>query len=72
MWNFQGSLFLVLEFPRDLTQFCLSFVLSGISRGKVKKKKKKIPGGGGGVYPQPPVWIFSAIAHFRGRKIEPR
>ena len=34
MWNFQG----------------LSFVLSGISRGKV--------------YPQPPlVWIFSGIAH---------
>ena len=26
MWNFQGSLFLALEFPRDLTQFC------GISR----------------------------------------
>ena len=27
MWNFQGSLFLALEFPWDLTQFC------GISRG---------------------------------------
>ena len=22
MWNFQGSLFLALEFPRNLTQFC--------------------------------------------------
>ena len=22
MWNFQGSWFLVLEFPRDVTQFC--------------------------------------------------
>ena len=27
VWNFQGSWFLALEFPRDLTQFC------GISRG---------------------------------------
>ena len=27
MWNFQVSLFLVLEFPRDLTQFC------GIAKG---------------------------------------
>ena len=26
MWNFQESLFLAFEFPRDLTQFC------GISR----------------------------------------
>ena len=46
MWNFQGSLFLVLKFPRDLTQFC------GIFRGwallcldfpgvtKVKKNEK--------------------------------
>ena len=44
MWNFHGSLFLALEFLRDLTQFCgisqgLSFVLSGICRDKVKKKK---------------------------------
>ena len=22
LWNFQGSLFLTLKFPRDLTQFC--------------------------------------------------
>ena len=27
LWNFQGSFFLALEFPRDPTQFC------GISRG---------------------------------------
>ena len=27
LWNFQGSFFLALEFPRDLTQFF------GISRG---------------------------------------
>ena len=37
MWDFQGSLFSVLEL-RDLTQFCgilgLSFVLSGFSRAK--------------------------------------
>ena len=46
MWNFKalikskvlGFLFLALEFPRDLTQFC------GISRGKVLLKKKKNPG----------------------------
>ena len=49
MWNFQGSLFVVLEFPRDRTQFF------GISRGLalfcleflgVKLKKWKIPGWG--------------------------
>ena len=28
LWNFHSSLFLILEFPRDVTQFC------GISRGK--------------------------------------
>ena len=58
MWNFLVSLVLTLEFPRDLTQFCgiskgLSFVLSGISRGNVKKEKFQ----GGGVkkvYPNPP------------------
>ena len=35
MWNFQRSLCLAREFPRDLTQFCgiLSFDLPGISRG---------------------------------------
>ena len=60
-----------MEFPRDLTILWniqgLSFVLSGISRDKVKKMK--FPGvmGGGGegefkkAYPQPPVWIFSGI-----------
>ena len=45
MRNFHGSLFLALEFLRDLTQFCgisqgLSFVLFGICRDKVKKKEK--------------------------------
>ena len=46
MWNCQGSLFLALEFPRDLTQFY------GISRGWALfslefpgVKKRKIPGG---------------------------
>ena len=24
MWNFQGSLYLTLEFPRDLTKICAS------------------------------------------------
>ena len=49
MWDFQGSLLLVLEFPRYLSNTILwnteglSFVLSGVSRGKVKKWK--IPGG---------------------------
>ena len=43
MWDFQGSLFLALEFPSDLSNTIfwniegLSFVLSGVSRGKVKK-----------------------------------
>ena len=74
MWN----LVLTLQFPRDLTQFLgiskgLSFVLSGISRGNVKKKKFQ----GGGVkkvYPHSPpppppltpnldIWILSGIAH---------
>ena len=63
---------MALEFPRDLTQFCgisrLSYVLSGTSRGKVKKWE--IPGGfSKKVYPQPhppppPVWIFSGIANW--------
>ena len=50
IWNFQGSWFLALKFPMDLTKMCgiyrhqgWSFVLSGISKGKVKKWK--IPGG---------------------------
>ena len=60
MWNFQGSLFLVLKFPRDLTQFC------GIFRGwallcldfpgvaKVKKNEKfQGVGGFKKVYLQP-------------------
>ena len=57
MWNFQGSLFLALEFPNDLTQFCgISrgwAVLSGISRGKVKKVRNS-RGVFKKVYLQPP------------------
>ena len=42
IWNFQGSWFLAVEFPKDITQFLefpggWSFGLSGISWGKVKK-----------------------------------
>ena len=71
MRNFQGSLFLALEFPKDLTQLC------GISRGwslfclvvpGEKKKNEKLQGGFK-IYPPPPppptppVLIFSGIAH---------
>ena len=68
MWN----LVLTLEFPRDLTQFSgiskgLSFVLSGISRGNVKKMKNSRGGGAKKVDPHsppsPPIWILSGIAH---------
>ena len=67
MWNFQGSLFLALEFPRDLANTILwnikglSFVLPGISGVKLKNEKFQ---GVKKVYPQPhPVWIFPGIAH---------
>ena len=49
MWNFQGSLFLALEFPRNLTQFCgiciawLSFFCLEFLGGV--KQKIKIQGG---------------------------
>ena len=66
MWNFQGSLFLALEFPRDLTQFC------GISRGgaffvwnsqRLIKKKKNSRGVFKKVCPQPLCLFFSGIVH---------
>ena len=46
MWNFQGPLFLALEFPRDLTQFCgisrveLCFVRN-FKRSRQKKKNSR-------------------------------
>ena len=60
MWNFQGSFFLALEFPRDLTQFC------GISRDwtfcleflGIKKTHEKFLGDIQKVYPQPPLFGF--------------
>ena len=74
MWNFQGSWILALEFPTDVTQIGntilwnfhgWSFVLFGISKGKVKKMKnsrffflnKYVPD-----RPPPPVRFFSGIA----------
>ena len=66
MWNFQGSWFLALKFPRYLTilwHFQLGreggAVLSGISRGKVKLK---IPPVFKKVGLQPPLFVFSGRA----------
>ena len=56
MWNFQGSWFLVLEFPRDGMHFFT------ISRGKLNKRK--ILGGLSNQYVVKfPVCFFSGIAH---------
>ena len=61
MWNFQGSSFLALEFPRDLMQLC------GISGGgalfcpefpEVKLKNENFQGDFKNVCPQPPYLIF--------------
>ena len=72
MWNFQGSLFFGLGISKGSNTILwiiqgLTFLLSGISRGIVKKMKnsrvvfKKM-------YPNPPVWIFSRIAHYEKGK----
>ena len=58
VWNFQGSWFLALEFPRNLTLFY------GISRAGALFSldllviKKKIQGFFNKVCPQPPFWFF--------------
>ena len=64
MWNFHRPCFFALEFPRDATVLWnsqgWSFVLSGISHGKVTNLK--IPGVFSKKYVlNPPVWIFSGI-----------
>ena len=68
MWNFQWSLLLALEFPRDLTQ------LSGICWGWplfcLEFPGLMIPQGGGSkkyilnLSPSLPLWIFSGIAYW--------
>ena len=71
MWNFQGSLFLALEFPRNLTQFCgicigwLSVFCLEFSGGV--KQKMKNPREDSKTYILTPcalVWIFSGIAQY--------
>ena len=70
MWNIQESLFLVLEFPalcKGSNTFLwniqgLSFVLPGISWGKVKNEKFQV-GFQKKYILNPGIWIFSGIAH---------
>ena len=63
-WNFHGSCFLTLEFPRGVT-ILLNFqgwklVLSGVYKGKVTKEKYSEK-----YILNPPVWIFfSGTAHY--------
>ena len=48
MWNFQGSWFLVLEFPSDLTQFCeisVGGALFSLEFPRVRQKNEKFQGG---------------------------
>ena len=45
----------------------LRFLLPGISRG-YSKKIKNSRGSFKKIYPQPPVWIFSGIAHYKKGK----
>ena len=68
MWNFQGPLFLALEFPRDLTQFCgisrieLCFVRN-FKRSRKKKKNSRGFSKRHVINNPPPCLDFSGIAH---------
>ena len=81
MWNFKGFWWLGLGIPKESNAILWnfqgwSFVLSGISRGKVKKLKNSRGSSKKYVCSQPPAVFFSGIAQsmisneFKNNQIE--